>query len=65
MEKRETRWYILWFFAAGLWLINFCISLQSEGASFITGLKFCNIWLSLAAGIVNARRYKARSGKSE
>ena len=61
MKKKEPRWYILWFYTAGTWLITFCWNIFHNAASdFIIIVQFLNIILSLAAGIVNARRYKRK-----
>ena len=58
-ERKETRWYLLWFLTAAMWGITFCGS-REEGFHHI--LQFANVWLSLGAGIVNGLRYKKKNG---
>lgn len=61
MEKKEPRWYLLWFYTAAMWLIVFCYNFfDSTTRDFFTLLQFLNIWVSLGAGIVNARRYRKK-----
>jgi len=57
-KKKETQWYILWFYTAVIWLVNF-IARVSGGRKpdFFTWLQLVNAGLSLGAGIVNRKRY--------
>jgi len=61
MKKQEPRWYILWFVTAGVWLVTFCGNFFHNMTDWITIIQFLNIVLSLAAGFVNANRYKRRN----
>ena len=66
MKKKETRWYLLWFFTSGMWLITFCLNFFSGNAfDFVIFIQLCNIVLSFAAGIVNRNRYKKRNGEDD
>ena len=66
MNKENPRWYILWFYTAATWLIVFGWNLYHNAATdFILIIQFLNIWVSLAAGIVNARRYKKKCDNEE
>lgn len=64
MKRSEIRWYMLWFFSSGMWLITFCVNLSSDHIdSWIIILQFFNIAFSFAAGIVNRNHYKKRNRK--
>lgn len=66
MKKREPRWYILWFFTSGMWVITFSINLSTSTAlNWVIVLQFLNIFISFAAGIVNAHRYKEKHSQEE
>lgn len=66
MKKREPRRYILWFFTSAMWVITFSINLSASNAlNWVIVLQFLNIFISFAAGIVNAHRYKERHSQEE
>lgn len=66
MKRNETRWYILWFFTSGMWLITFCVNLSSGRINnWVIILQFFNIVISFVAGIVNRKRYKNRNRKED
>lgn len=66
MEKDEPRWYMLWFFTAGMWGVTFCINLfTGSGFNWLVILQLFNIVISCWAGIVNARRYQQRQSEAE
>ena len=66
MKKKEPRWYMLWFFTAGMWLLTFWLNLSSQSAlDWLLILQFFNIVIAFLAGIVNARRYKQRQSENE
>ena len=66
MKEKETRWYILWFFASGMWLGTFYMTISSKNTfDWIVVLQFFNIIISFFAGIINARRYKQRQDMEE
>lgn len=61
MEKKEPRWYRLWYFTAAMWLITFCGNFsRREELGWIIVVQFLNIIVSFGAGVVNARRYKEK-----
>lgn len=50
---------VLYFIAAGLWLITVCIDLSDGAAAdWLTVLRCFTFLVSLAAGVVNLRRYR-------
>ncbi len=61
MKKQEPRWYLLWFITAGMWLLTFCGHFfYHKTLDWIAVMQFFNIFLSLAAGFVNKKRYRNR-----
>lgn len=66
MKKKEPRWYIVWFFISGLWLITFCMNISANHKiDWVSILQFVNIFLAFAAGIINGRRYKKKLHEDE
>jgi hypothetical protein len=66
MKKQGPRWYLLWFAAAGIWLITFCVNFFSHNSfGGLALLQLLTAGLSLAAGIVNARRCKQGNGSEK
>ena len=69
MKKKEPRYYLLWFVTAGMWTITFLSNLSSRSVVSVEGwvlvIQFLNIWVSLAAGVVNARRYRKKQQENE
>lgn len=64
MEKKEFRWYFLWFIGAGMWTVTFLMNLLYGGMpDWNIVLQFLNIIVCLAAGIVNRDRYRKRNEK--
>lgn len=66
MEKKEPRWYLLWFFASATWLISFCFNLYYRStAGWLLVLQFLNTVICFVDGVVHARRYKKRHSGEE
>jgi len=59
--EKKIRWYLLWFFTSGMWLITCCVNLSAGRRDWVAVVQFLNILLTLSAGIVNRRRYKRGS----
>lgn len=59
--KKEPRWYLLWFLTSGMWGISFLVNLRdNKEIDFMLVMQFLNIVMSLAAGVLNANRYKKK-----
>ncbi len=57
----ENRWYLLWFVTAAMWTVTFCANAFSgHSLDWVMTLQFLNIFVSIAAGIVNAKRYRKK-----
>ena len=58
--RQETRWYLLWFVTAAMWLVTFCGNFAAGQRDWVVWLQLCNIAVSFAAGFVNRKRYIKR-----
>ena len=62
----ENRWYLLWFVTAAMWTVTFCANAFSGySLDWVMTLQFLIIFVSIEAGIVNAKRYRKKLKEME
>lgn len=61
MKKQEVRWYLLFFCAAVVFALTACLnSMGARSFSSLSGLQLLAAVLSLAAGLVDRRRWRKK-----